>query len=801
MPVHDFGWFNAPLFLVGGNMLVAQLGCLVLFFAGPDNNVEWDGCSHVDWQDRRPLCPMNGEAFAVYFQAYRFDITAARVHVDDGVEQWIDAVFDHDRGPYAVWRAAMPATAAQTLRYYIELTDGSDTDYLSVGGMSDNAPTDGGWVIDRITLSHAPLGATLVNPGGVVFKVWAPSASSAWVRGEFNGWALGNPMSRHGEHFVAYVPTASDRQMYKYYFEPGAIWKPDPRGRSLNPGDNYNAHVENPFRYAWQTTGFQTPAFEDMIIYELHVGTFSGRNDPVASGAIPASYRDAAAHVDHLADLGVNVVHLMPVTEYPWDFSAGYNPLTMWAPEWKHGAPDDLKYLIDTLHGAGIAVIADVCWNHVSPTDNFLWHFDSHAAQIYFRVPDVQTPWGSQADFQRGEVRAYYAHSTLKWLEEYRLDGFRMDATDFMNLPPQEAEGWSLMQWHNNLIDNRWVDKISIAEQLPDDEFITRPTSQGGAGFDSQWHDAYKYAIRNAVLAAGLGDPDMSALAAAINGGGPNLRGTKVVNYLELHDECTTANGGRIVRAIDPSWPHNDVYAKGRYKLAQGLTILAPGIPAIHQGSEWLEDTDFGAGSPSGENRINWDLRSANVGIVRFFKDVIAVRRTNGAFRASAGYQVYHVNDAINLLALQRYDAGGNVCVVVANFNNSDLYNYRLGFPQPGEWTELLNSQSALYDGNNVGNGGSITTDETDYDGYQQSAVITVPQMGLLVFRHRETAPPCPADLDGDHSVSLNDLTILLSHFGTAAGASHEDGDLDGNGTVDLNDLTALLSAFGTACP
>jgi pullulanase/glycogen debranching enzyme len=427
-------------------MHLAQLGCLVLLFSGPDNNVEWDGCSHVAWQDRRPICPLNGEAFTVLFQAYRFDITSARVRVDDGTVSWIDAVFDHDRGPYAVWRASIPATVSQTLRYYIELTDGSDTDYLSASGMSDAPPGDGGWLIDHATLPHAPVGATLVNPGGVVFKVWAPNAANAWVRGEFNAWGQSNPMTRFGDYHVAHVANATDRQMYKYYFEPGGIWKTDARGRAINPGDNYNTYVEDPFRYSWNTSAFQTPAFEEMIIYELHVGTFSGHNDPVASGAIPGTYRDVVAHVDHLADLGINVVLLMPVNEYPWDFSAGYNPVTMWAPEWKHGSPDDLKYLIDTLHNRGIAVITDIVWNHISPSDNFLWNYDSQNAQIYFRVPDVQTLWGSQADFGRGEVREWYVHSTLYWLEEFRVDGFRMDATDFMNIFPQEAAGWSLMQ-------------------------------------------------------------------------------------------------------------------------------------------------------------------------------------------------------------------------------------------------------------------------------------------------------------------------------------------------------------------
>ena len=155
-------------------MQVAAAMLILAPVAIADDNVEWNGISPVWWQDRRPLCPISGETFDVLFNAYRFDIESARVRVDDGSVTWVDAVWDHDRGPYAIWRATIPATASSTLSYYIELTDGSDTDYLSVSGMSETTPVDGGWVLDYTTLEHAPVGATLVTGGGTVFKVWAP---------------------------------------------------------------------------------------------------------------------------------------------------------------------------------------------------------------------------------------------------------------------------------------------------------------------------------------------------------------------------------------------------------------------------------------------------------------------------------------------------------------------------------------------------------------------------------------------------------------------------------------------------
>lgn len=779
------------------------LGAIVLLFAGPDNNVEWNGISHVAFQDRRPLCPMNGESFDVQFRAYRLDLTAARVHLEDGAATtWIDAAWDHDDGPYAVWRATIPATLSQTIHYYIELSDGTDSDYLSPPGMSEDPPANPGWEIDRATLAHAPLGATPVNPSGVVFKVWAPDAVQANVRGEFNGWGLGTPMSKSGEYFTAYAPSAHPRQRYKYFFQPGNIWKPDPRARGLDGAGSYDSYIENPFGYVWSSDAYQPPVFDDLIIYELHVGTFSGRNDPVASGAIPGTYRDVAAHVDHLAELGVTAVELMPVTEYPWDFSAGYNPLTQWSPESKLGTPDDFKYMVDALHAHGIAVLHDIVWNHFSPSDNFLWNFDSTAAQAYFHTPNIDSPWGPQADFGRGPVREYFHDSALYWLDELRLDGFRLDATAWMDAY-QGAAGWSLMQQLNDTIDNRCAGKICIAEELPTDPWITRPTSLGGAGFDAQWHMAFRDALRSAVFDAAFGDPNMAAIASAINGAPPYLAAAKVMNYIELHDEIMAATGGtRMVNVIDPTWPHDDLWARGRYKLAQGLTLLAPGIPAFFMGSEWLDDTDFTGGDPGGGGRIDWSLKQTHRATFDFFRDAIALRKGNGCFRASAGWQVFHVNEGANVIAFQRWDDAGSVCVIVASFNNSDFPSYRIGLPQPGPWSEVLNSQAAAYDGDDVGNSGGVQVDPIGYDGYSQSAAIAVPRMGLLVLRWGAAPPPvCPADLDGDGRVALADLATLLSNYGTPAGATRAQGDVDADGDVDLGDLAALLGDFGTVCP
>jgi 1,4-alpha-glucan branching enzyme len=393
--------------------------------------------------------------------------------------------------------------------------------------------------------------------------------------------------------------------------------------------------------------------------------------------------------------------------------------------------------MVDALHQQGIAVLLDIVWNHFSYTDNFLWNYDG--TQIYFDNPAIGTPWGDQADFDRADVRDYFANSGLYWLEDFKIDGFRMDATSYMNIYPQNASGWSLMQRLNDEMDNRWIDKIAIAEQLPDNSWITRPASLGGAGFDSQYHDQFTDRLRDEIFDAAFGNPEMWKIRNILNGSGDYLQGRHVVNYFELHDEAWPSSGGqRIVKTIDPTVPHDDMWAKGRVKLAQGVVLTAPGIPAILMGTEWLEDTDFGTDSG---NRIDWSKKTTYAEIFQYFQDLISLRRQNSALRADAGHQVFHLNESANVIAWQRWSSAGDVLVLCANFSNTDYTDYRIGLPQPGDWLEVLNSQADEYDGSGLTNPGEITAEAFPYNGFDQSAVFLVPKMGFMVLSLSQAVP------------------------------------------------------------
>ena len=725
----------APVLAV---LLVLVLPAAPAVTATIDGTVEWAGISHLPIQDRSPIVPLDGESFSVRVRTWRNDVEEVRVvHDVDGTPENASVV--GQLGPYDIWEATLPSSLSTgRVEYSFELRDGADTDYLSLDGMTEDPPAGAVFAVDFSTLAHAPRGATPHPDGGTVFRVWAPNAPVAYVRGSFNGWGLSDSMTPLGEDFVAYVPEAGINQRYKFFFDLPTFdkWAVDLYARAIDEADNNNNLIQDPTLFSWTDQDFQRPSLEEMVIYQLHMGTFSGGgDDPLGTPSFPAGYLDARARADHLAELGVNAVMLNPVMEFPGERSAGYNPMSQFAPERSYGAPNDFKRFVDALHARGIAVLLDIVWNHQSIANNVYWEYDGQ--QSYFDDPPQDTPWGSQLDFDRAEVREHLLQSMHAWFEEYHLDGFRMDATDFMNIGTQEASGWSLMQELNQQVDNRWADRVIIAEQLPDDDFITRPVDQGGAGFDAQYFDAFTDRLREAVLASAFGDPAMWQIRDVINGFGTYLEGNRVVNYVELHDEAwPTSGGGRLVKQIDTTFPHDDQFARGRFTLAQGLVLTAPGVPAMLQGSEWLESRDFGTDEG---NRIDWGKKAQYAGVFALHRDLIELRTQRPELRADAFWQVSHLNEGGNVIGFRR-GLGDSTLMVLVNFSNATYPGYRIGVPLDTEWRVLLDSQDAAYGGSGALNPGVLQAQQGFYDGFGQSVQIEVPAMSILVLEKAPTS-------------------------------------------------------------
>jgi len=719
--------------------------------AAVDGNVEWNGLSHYPWQDRRPLCPVNGESFQVRFQSYRNDLSAASVRLIVGTTtSTIAASRIGTLGPYDLWATQIPATASTTERYWIQFTDGASNAYLSTNGITATVPADAaGFGINFTTFEHAPPGATLVNGGAAVFKVWAPDVASASVRGAFNNWNT-LAMTKTGEWFTARGLNVTDRSEYKFYFPTRTTdggYAPDPIARAFNAAGGYNSIVENPFRYTWTDTSWTTPPLERMVIYQLHVGTFAGLNDPVGTTPNPSRFADVTARVAHLKALGVNAIQLCPITEYPSNISAGYNPVTFFAPEGSYGTPDEFKTMVNTLHRNGIAVLLDIVWNHYSPTDNYLWNYDG--TQSWFCTPDASTPWGSQPNFSRAAVAEQIAHSAHVWLNEYHLDGFRMDGTAFMKVGSNVSSGWSIMQRFNNEKNQRFADKVTIAENLPTEAAVSTPTSLGGAGFDSQYSMQFRDNVRNAVFAAAFGDPSMNDLRTALLGAGYYVQQQRAYHYVQLHDEAWPSTGGqRLCKTIDGTAPHDDIWARGRTLLALGTTLTSMGVPAMLQGDEWLESNPFNP-APDNTGRLDWSRKTGTVGagVYAFFSRLISLRTTLSPLYANSATHVFHVNEGGNVIGWRRTDGNGNPIVILANWSNTDYATYQIGMPQSGSWVELVNSQDTRYGGSGPSNSGTLLANGGAYDGFNQSITLKVPKMAFIVLAPNSfvgVEPPAP---------------------------------------------------------
>ncbi len=595
----------------------------------------------------------------------------------------------------SVWThtPAAPIPPGSTVEYYFHGYDNWGAHIYDNNGGSNHTHTAA-----LIPSAKTGMGAW-VDSGDTTFRVWAPNATTVTIAGSFNSWSgTATPLaSEVGGMWSVDVPGDHRGETYKYVID-GTLWKNDPRATAVtnSVGDSI---ITAPSAYSWSS--FTMPGWHELVIYEMHVGTL---ND--SPGGNPGTWQSAILKLDHLDDLGINAVKVMPIAEFAGDFSWGYNPAHPFAPETAYGSPIDMKDFIDECHQRGIAVIIDVVYNHFGPSDLDMWRFDgsstgSYGGIYFFQDWRAPTPWGhTRPDYGRGEVRSYLRDNAMHWLTEYNADGLRWDST--VNIRTQNnggggdiSEGWTLMQWINDEINNTMPWKISIAEDLQNNDWITKTTGAGGAGFDSQWDAAFVHPVRAAVIESNDANRDMWAVRDAIAKIDNSDRLKRVI-YTESHDEV--ANGH--ARVPEEIWPGNAASwaSKKRSTLGAGLVFTSPGIPMIFQGQEFLEDGYFQDTDP-----LDWAKASTHSGIVGLYTDLIGLRKNAGGKTAGLrgnGVNVHHVNDTNKLIAFHRWDSGGagDDVIVVANFSSNGYSSYNIGFPSAGTWKVRFNSDWNGYD-------------------------------------------------------------------------------------------------------
>ena len=552
----------------------------------------------------------------------------------------------------------------------------------------------------------------LLHDGGCTFRVWAPNGKAVRVLHGRNGLGTRAELSRDGQgHDAAYwstfVPGVKADDQYRFEIEPLAgptVQKLDPYGRTATAADG-NSQVCD-LRFDWGLDPWNTPTWNELVIYEIHVGSFN-----VTQQGHPGTFQGIIDRLDHLVELGVNAIQIMPAFEFDDDNSVGYNPALPFALESAYGKPHVVQELVRQAHRKGIAVIFDVVYNHWGPDelDDCLWQFDGWSERggggIYFYQDDRKyTPWGERPDFGRREVRQYIRDNAMMLLEEYRGDGLRWDSTACcrMNRGFCEghccgeglADGWSLMRWVNDEMKWRQPWKISISEDLNGDAAITRSTPEGGAGFGAQWDSDFLHPIRNAVLAPFDGGRDMHAVARALYHRFQTDAASRVI-YVESHNE---ASNKRLPDAISPG-NADGWFAKKRATLAAGVLLTAPGIPMLFQGQEILEWDRW-----SDRAAFDWGKRDRHHGLYLLFRDLIRLRRNwfnNTRGLRGQHINVFHINNADKVIAYHRWTDGGrgDDVVVVVNFGDRSYPAYNIGFPSGGMWWVRFNSDWRGYDG------------------------------------------------------------------------------------------------------
>jgi maltooligosyltrehalose trehalohydrolase len=430
-----------------------------------------------------------------------------------------------------------------------------------------------------------PFGAQVLPSGGVRFALWAPAAKSVElcldgyppvrVNQDADGWAR------------VEVPHARDGDRYRYRID-GRHLVPDPASR-FQPDDVHGAsEVIDPTAFAWRDEVWRGRAWEELVFYEVHLGTFT------PEGTVQA----AQARLDQLVDLGVTAVELMPVGDFPGRWGWGYDGVLIFAPESRYGRPETLKAFVDACHARGLAVFLDVVYNHFGPDGNYL---GMYAPQFF--DSRRQTPWGSAINFDADAsrwVRAFFRENALYWLEEYRLDGLRLDAVHAIHdESPVHIVDEIIDAAHAGPGRSRAVHVV--LENDDNDARYLRPREAGRRPRAAQWNDDIHHALH--VLSTGEREgyyadyPDpVGALARCLTEGfayqgeyspyrnaprGTPTTGvplTAFVTFLQNHDQIGNRAFGERLAILAPA---------PAVRALTALVLLAPSPPLLFMGEEW----------------------------------------------------------------------------------------------------------------------------------------------------------------------------------------------------------------------
>jgi maltooligosyltrehalose trehalohydrolase len=429
--------------------------------------------------------------------------------------------------------------------------------------------------------------------------VWAPQHESLEVVTRLpDTIAAGHsyPLQREATgYFSGRVEAIHSGALYSFRVDGDPLLLPDPASRFQPEGPHGPSQVVDPNAYQWRDDNARGATARGQVIYELHIGTLTPEG----------TYSAAAEQLAELARIGITVLELMPIAEFPGRFGWGYDGVDLWAPTRLYGTPDDLRRFVDRAHALGISVILDVVYNHLGPDGNYLKRFSPH----YF-TDRYENDWGEAINFdgpESGPVREFFIQNARYWIDEFHFDGLRLDATQSILDASERHVISEITDAARKAAQTQQRSIFIVAENEPQDARIVRPIEGGGYGCDALWNDDFHHSAHVALTGRTeayytdyRGTPQ--EFLATIKWGylyqgqhyfwQKNCRGKSAldveahgfVNYIENHDQvANTATGARMARVADPAL----------LRVLTGLLLLAPATPMLFQGQEFGSSAPF----------------------------------------------------------------------------------------------------------------------------------------------------------------------------------------------------------------
>jgi 1,4-alpha-glucan branching enzyme len=591
--------------------------------------------------------------------------------------------------------------------------------------------------------------------GGVQFAVWAPSARSVSVIGDFNGW----DRRRHAMRVLGssgvweiFIPGLPEGSLYKFQVKTHTgfvLDKTDPYATEMEVRPRTAATVNFLRDYEWHDQEWMSArahtdhAAKPMSAYEVHLGSWKR-----GEGNTWLDYRQLAHElVDYVKSVGYTHIELMPILEHPLDASWGYQVTGYFAPTRRFGRPADFMYFVDHCHRNGIGVILDWVPAHFPKDPHGLGWFDgSHLYEHADPRKGEHMDWGTLIfNYGRNEVRNFLIANALFWLEYYHIDGLRIDAVASMLyldysrkegewIPNQyggreNLEAVELIKYLNSVVHRFYPGVLTIAEESTAWPGVTNSLEHGGLGFDLKWnmgwmHDMLEYFSKDPVFRAHHHRNLTFVLLYAFS---------EKFQLPLSHDEVVHGKAAILTKMPGDPWQKF-----ANLRLLYGLMFGFPGKKLLFMGGDFGQWDEW-----YHEKSIDWHLLqyAPHQGVQRWVRDLHTAYRANPALHQIdfhySGFQWIDFHDsASSVISFERRSNNPpETVVMVCNFTPVARKGYRVGVPAPGTYSEFLNSDSTAYGGGNVGNGGAITSDPVPQHGRDHSVSLTLPPLGILFLK------------------------------------------------------------------